>query len=195
MDSGPALVGASRNDDGDIWHALAISRRDSARVLQNSSPSPSRGRREHRMLAAPASLACKRNALLRTQETTGQPEQPAFPAQWFDGLYAFSPVSGLFSHRRLVFVTRGLIPASGDQDRAISPYARSCFASAAHASIASRRHVRDDRETPLRWSGTGRTIRLICVSGKANYFCKEGLTRFRKISPSGKSGRSNALVA
>src|SRR5690242_3310074 len=44
------------------------------------------------MLAAPAGLACQENAHLRTQETTGQPEQPAFPAQWAYGLYVFSSV-------------------------------------------------------------------------------------------------------
>ena len=122
------------------------------------------------MQAAPASLACKRNALSRTQETTGQPKQPAFPAQWADGLYAFSPVSGLVSHRRLAFVTRSLIPASGDQDRAISPYAQAAFVLATARPSHPAANVRDDRETPLRWSGTGRTIRLICASDKANYF-------------------------
>ena len=29
-----------------------------------------------------------------------EPGQPAFPAQWFYGLYALSPVTGLFCHRR-----------------------------------------------------------------------------------------------
>src|ERR1700748_2170960 len=29
-----------------------------------------------------------------------QPEQPAFPAQWFYGLYVISPVTGLCCHRR-----------------------------------------------------------------------------------------------
>src|SRR5260221_12684155 len=40
-----------------------------------------RGRRECRMQAAPATLACKEVCTLRTQATTGQPEQTAFPAQ------------------------------------------------------------------------------------------------------------------
>ena len=39
--------------------------------------------------------------------------------------YKWSPrCAGLFSHRRLVFVTRGLISASGDRDRTISPSAK-----------------------------------------------------------------------
>jgi hypothetical protein len=32
--------------------------------------------------------------------TTGQPEQPAFPAQWFTTYSMLSPVTGLFCHRR-----------------------------------------------------------------------------------------------
>ena len=44
------------------------------------------------MLAAPAGLACKEDALLRTQATQVQPKQPAFPAQWFYGLYVISSV-------------------------------------------------------------------------------------------------------
>jgi hypothetical protein len=27
------------------------------------------------------------------------PDHPAFPAQWFYGLYVLSPVTGLFCHR------------------------------------------------------------------------------------------------
>jgi len=38
------------------------------------------------MLAAPASLACKKLHTWRTQEITGQPGHPAFPAQWAYGL-------------------------------------------------------------------------------------------------------------
>ena len=48
---------------------------------------------------------------------------PAFPAQWFYGLYELSPVTGLFCHRPPGLLTRGLIPASGDQDHSISPCA------------------------------------------------------------------------
>src|SRR5579871_2598197 len=43
----------------------------------------------------PRALRAKKVCILRTQATTGQPKQPAFPAQWFYGLYVFSSVSGL----------------------------------------------------------------------------------------------------
>jgi hypothetical protein len=46
---------------------------------------------------------------------------------------------------------------------------------------------------PSGGGGTARTIRLIFVSVKAKYFYGEDLTRFRKISPSGKSGQGNRL--
>jgi len=55
-----------------------------------------RGCREYRMLAAPAGLACKEMCISRTQETTGQPEQPAFPAQWLYGLYVISSACRAF---------------------------------------------------------------------------------------------------
>ena len=84
---------------------------------------PVRGRREHRMLAAPASLACKEKCTLRTQATQGSRDNPAFPAQWVTA-YTWSPRCTLpVSHRRFAFVTQNLIPASGNRDRTISPYA------------------------------------------------------------------------
>jgi hypothetical protein len=42
-----------------------------------------------------------------------------------------------------------LIPASEDQDHAISPSALGAFVNCAKASIASRTTFRDDREAPL----------------------------------------------
>jgi hypothetical protein len=47
---------------------------------------------------------------------------PAFPAQWCYGLYAFSPVSGLDSHRRRRIIIRQLDPSvgrSGPRDFAV----------------------------------------------------------------------------
>jgi hypothetical protein len=54
---------------------------------------------------------------------------------------------------------------------------------------------RDDRDTPLWGCGTASSIQLICASDKAKYFSKLGLTRFRKISPSGKSVRGSYHLA
>ena len=151
-------------------------------------PSRNRGRREHRMLAAPASLACKRTCALcaRKQRQGSRNNRRSLR----NGLtaYTWSPrCAGLFGHRRLAFVTRGLISASGDRDRTISPYAIRASSLRAPRPSLPAANVRDDRDTPLRSRRDARTIRMICVSDKENYFCIEGLTSFRKISPSGKS--------
>ena len=68
---------------------------------------------------------------------------PAFPAQWFYGLYVLFPVTGLFCHRHSWIVPTNLAPASGRQNHTISPSAIASFvaqkiAPDATASIASR---------------------------------------------------------
>ena len=104
---------------------------------------------------------------------TGQPEQPAFPAQWVTA-YTCSPrCAGLFSHRRFMFVTRSLIPASGDRDRTISPSAlRASSLRTSRPSHPAPRQVTIGRNAPLA-GRDGRNIRLIFVSEKENYF-REG---------------------
>src|SRR6185437_13935590 len=55
----------------------------------------------------------QKRCTLRTQATTGQPNQPAFPAQWFT-VYTRSPrCAVLDSHRRPGIIIQGLMPASG----------------------------------------------------------------------------------
>jgi len=95
---------------------------------------------------------------LRTQATTGQPKQPAFPAQWFTA-YTWSPrCTGLVSHRRSQDRPASLIPASGDQDNTTSLVRSEHHSSVdAKASIASRTSFRDDRDTPSLWARDGRT--------------------------------------
>src|SRR6185437_4024309 len=97
------------------------------------------GRRECRMQAAPVSLACKESCTLRTQATTGQPNQPAFPARRFTA-YTWSPRSaGLVSLRRLAKRLARLDPSIGglgQHDFAVRLDRRSSCD--AEASIASR---------------------------------------------------------
>jgi hypothetical protein len=71
-------------------------------------------------------------------EHTGSAEASDIPCAMVYGLYVLSPVSGLFSHRPPGLLTRGLIPASGDQDHTTSPSAVSMLVSHAAASTASR---------------------------------------------------------
>jgi hypothetical protein len=77
---------------------------------------------------------------------------PAFPAQWFYGLFRALPGDRAFlppsSPRSLL--PGNLTPASGRQDHTTSPSARSAPSSTRRlTSTASLPYVRDDRETPL----------------------------------------------
>ena len=99
----------------------AFPRRDSARVLRRSYPSKSRGRRESRMLAAPAaSRAVGRST--RVSSLQVQPERPGLPcANGFNGVLRDLP--GV--HDLLVTVAgrsspADLAPAKGCQDHTSS---------------------------------------------------------------------------
>jgi len=122
------------------------------------------------MQAAPVSLACKEKCTLRTQATTGQPKQPAFPAQWFTA-YTRSPrCTGLFSHRRLAHhQERNLTPASGRQDHATSPSASATFVRRAIRvhRIPAPRFVTIGRNVPLHRGGMRETIVVICPTAQA----------------------------
>ena len=140
------------------------------------------GRRECRMPNAPAALRAKWKKA-RTQVVTGTPNMPAFPAQWFTAYGALSPVYRLVSHRRIAVPLR--LEHIGVRDTHF----------AVRAGIT--RQVMPPRPShPFRFvtiairlcrRGTRRTIQLISSSEKAKYFSPEGLTRIRKISPTGKS--------
>src|SRR5450755_1620198 len=66
-------------------------------------------------------------------------KHPAFPTQWFYGLYVISPGIGLFCPRHLADRDpRNLTPASACQDHTTSPSASAPFVIGASASTASR---------------------------------------------------------
>ena len=78
----------------------------------------------------PRALRAKRNALSRTQATSGQPGQPALPAQWCYGLLRALPGEpGLIASVACPRSSAGLIPASGDQDHAPLPSASASLVS------------------------------------------------------------------
>jgi hypothetical protein len=58
-------------------------------------------------------------------------KHPAFPTQWFYGLYVISPGTGLSCPRRPRDKPATLTPASGRQDHTPSPSASSAFVSRA----------------------------------------------------------------
>jgi hypothetical protein len=116
----------------------------------NSCPSEDGGRRECRMLAAPVALRAKKAAPLCTQATTGQPTQPASPAQWFTA-YTRSPrCAGLSGHRPLKLLSSRVDPSiggSGQRDFAVR-IQRARLPRQMRPSHPAA-NVRDDREAPL----------------------------------------------
>src|SRR6478752_5960418 len=93
-----------------------------------------RGRREGRVFFAPAASYAVKKAYEFV--TTGTPNNPAFPAQWCDGLLRALPgVPGFVSHRR-EWVIHSLDPSvggTGPHDFAVRTGA---FVACANASIA-----------------------------------------------------------
>jgi hypothetical protein len=84
---------APRNDD--TGQALSFPRHDCARVVHQSRPSQSRGRRESRVLAAPAaSCAVKKAHELVATGLAGTPDLPC--AMVLTGSFVLSPVSMTF---------------------------------------------------------------------------------------------------
>ena len=97
---------------------------------------------------------------VRTRAYRSSGEHPAFPAQWFYGLYVISPVRRALlppSPVRGLLLTN-LAPASGARTTRLrrTPVPRASVA--APASTASPPHVRDDRERPSEWDGMGSDI-------------------------------------
>ena len=80
--------------------ASALSRRKSRPSFARQCPSKDRGRRESRVLSKhpqPRTQTKKRTSVV----TTGSPNIPAFPAQWFTAYSVLSLVTGLYCHHRL----------------------------------------------------------------------------------------------
>ena len=135
----------------------------------------SRGRRECRMLAAPVALRAKKAAPLCTQATTGQPTQPALPAQWATA-YTRSPrCAGLSGHRPLKLLGSRVDPSIGGS----GPHDLAVRAGRARLAQPSRPphpapNVRDDREAPLYRARDARKMMLIwgleqCRSAAADW--------------------------
>ena len=142
-----------------------------ARVLQHFCVAlETGGRREHRMLAAPASLACKKRCTLRTQDQQGSQDNRR-PLRNGLTAYTWSPRCTLpVSHRRLAHRSQDLIPASGNRDRTISPYAIRASSLRAPRPSHPAPNVRDDRDTPLQWRRDAGIKSCLSEKRKQNIF-------------------------
>src|SRR5580698_5438779 len=113
-------------------------------------------------------LRAKKSALCARKRHRAA-RQPAFPAQWFYGLYALSPECRLVSLRPPGLVTRELISASGDQDHATSPSASAAFVLRSNRGhrIPAPRIVTIGRNVPLHRGGMREKVVVICPTAQA----------------------------
>jgi hypothetical protein len=137
-------------------YGFAFSRRDSPESYRDRCPRELRGRRESRVLGAPAAPCAKVESTRVV--ATGSPVTSGFPrAMVLTVSSALSRVTGLFCHPRLRIIIRKLDASVG----ASGPHGFAVRVSAARqrvtkASTASRTNVRDDREAPLVSRKSGR---------------------------------------
>jgi hypothetical protein len=148
---------------------------------------PRIGRREDRMLVAPAA-SCAGRRKHTSSKPQVQPERPGLPCAMVYGLWCALPgVPGLIASVACRLLSADLIPASGDQDHALLPSAASIIRrDDPAASIASRLAFVTTRNAPLAEAGW-RHKNIYFGKTEGQYFSRTGLTRIRKISPSGKS--------
>ncbi len=112
------------------------------------APSKHKRAREGRMHGRTRGPRARKNAARESPRV--RPKHRPSLRNGVNGLYALSRVYRAFCHRRPAeTLSRDLTPASGRQDHTTSPSAQRHSSSDAAASIASRAHVRDDRDTPL----------------------------------------------
>jgi hypothetical protein len=158
-----------------------------ARVMRNHCPSKDRGRREDRMLVAPAASCAVKNAHeLFTTGSTG-----ATRSSLRDGVN--SVVRALPGVRDLVVTVAcassyaDLAPAQGCQDHTPSPSASMPLVARheprpSHPALS----VRDDAYAPLLEPGCV-TIIIILRKTEAKYFLRRGWTGILEVHLSGKS--------
>src|ERR1700738_2397669 len=130
------------------------------RVAGEFRPSPIRGRREHRVHAAPA-VSCATVHKTNAHEHTGSAEAIRHSLRnGFTAYFALSPVSRAFlppPHLRSLLLGN-LTPASGRQDHTTLPSASAPFVCRRIRVHRIPPRVRDNREPPLEWDGTANHI-------------------------------------
>jgi hypothetical protein len=114
-------------------------------------------------------------------------KRPAFPAQWFYGLFRALPGDrACLPPSSAEMASANLMPASGHQDHTTSPSASRAIRQRRISVHRIPPRVRDDREPPLQRNGMAGVLDLIWVKREAEYFCEKGWTGQPLICPSGK---------
>ena len=130
-------------------------------------------------------LVCKMHKEMRTRAYRFSGDNPAFPAQWFYGLFVLSPVTGFLATvapaGALLSRLDASVGAPGPHDFAV------------RLRAVRQRHIRvhripprfrDDRERPSCRVGTGRACSGDLPDGEGEYFLHEGGQGFGDL-PSG----------
>ena len=133
-------------------HAVSHSRGTKCpKFYKKPRPPQNRGRREDRVRAAPAVSRARCTEQERTRAYRFSGNTPAFPAQWFYGLYRALPGDRALlppSPLRSVCFSKDLMPASRHQDHTILPYAWATLVSRSPHVHRISIHGRDDRDRP-----------------------------------------------
>ena len=87
-------------------------------------------------------------------------------------LRRFDTSNGCQDHTALPYAATSFVQRAVDRSRKTA--LRSPCAPDAAASTASRPNVRDDHDTPLLRAGMSESVEMICPTGKAKYFFKQG---------------------
>ena len=175
-------------------NTVSRSRRRFARDLLQQSFRPSHrseGAGRTRGAQCTRGLVCAGvNKKLYAAEPQVQADHPAFPAQWFYGLYVISPGTGLFCprHFRRNCALRKLsasVGAPGPHDFAVR-FRRARLASPS-ASTATRLTSVTIAKRPSWRGGMAMDLQLIWGRTKQEYFCGKDWTENSQNDPSGKS--------
>src|SRR5207249_2888318 len=133
------------------------------RFCKIRSPKENRGRRECRVPNAPAVSRAKLGEAHERSHHRLTGLFPAFPAQWFYGLFRALPGDQACLTPSPALLIANLTPASGRQNHTTSPSASARFVTCAARVHRIPPRVRDDRDTPLKWDETVRISELIWV--------------------------------
>ena len=147
---------------GYAWANIRFRSRGALRPSDASNLCPSNQKRAQGMPGVRWTRGRLCNKKHRRQQPQVHRKHPAFPAQWFYGLYAISPVTGLFCHRHWRRLLRQLdtsVGVSGPHDFAVR--LRRSRQQHHPRPPHPAPNVRDDREAPLLWERDGDGYRPI----------------------------------